>query len=87
MTSMLFQTNSNIIKEALWAFSNITASNSIYIESFAESNAFSRILYLSKSNNIDLRKESLWVICNAVTGADFQVRKLLFEKGQPELLP
>jgi importin subunit alpha-1 len=71
LTNLLYQSNSNVIKECLWGFSNITAGPNSHIERFANSDAYSRIKYLASSHNIDLRKESLWVICNAITGADF----------------
>jgi len=81
LTNMLYQTNSNIIKECCWALSNITAGPTHHVEKFVESTAFDRIIVLTHSTNIDHRKESLWVLCNAITGADFSVRKKIIEKG------
>lgn len=75
LTSMLYQSNSNIIKECLWAFSNITAGPGTHIEKFIQSAAFERIIFLTESKNIDHRKEAMWVLCNAITGADFNLRQ------------
>lgn len=87
LTNLLYQNNSNIIKECLWGFSNISAGSSAHIESLVDCEAFVRIKYLAQSTNIDLRKESLWVICNSITGADFPLRKKILEKLAPELIP
>jgi len=70
LTTVLYATNANIIKECCWAFSNICAGPVRHIKVFLESNAFDRILSLATSYNLDHRKEALWVICNAITGAD-----------------
>jgi hypothetical protein len=70
LTSILFSSNSGLIKECCWAFSNITAGPPRHIEKLVDSTAFERIVSLSASYNIDHRKEALWVLCNAITGAD-----------------
>jgi len=75
LTNLLYQTNTNVIKESLWGLSNITAGPVSHVERFVESDAFDRVASLSKNSNIDLRKESLYVLCNAITGADFKVRR------------
>ena len=67
--------NSTTVKEACWAISNITAGPVDHIVKFLESAAFERIMQLAKSNNIDNKKEALWVLCNAITGCDHIVRQ------------
>ena len=82
----LLMTNSTIIKETLWAFSNITAGIQQHVKLFVEHPAFDRILVLTKNPNIDVRQEALWVICNAITGVDYELRKKIMMKGGDELI-
>jgi hypothetical protein len=86
MHSILLSTSTNVIKECLWAFSNITAGPQIHVEKVLGSASLDRILYLTKSPNIDLRKESLWVFTNGITGCDMMVRKRFLEKYGDELI-
>jgi hypothetical protein len=85
LTPLLYQSNSNIIKEALWCFSNVTAGPPNQVEQFVNSDAFERIFTLTDSRNIDLRKESLFVMINAITGCDQKVLSMIYDKCQ-ELL-
>jgi len=80
LTNLLYQSNSNIIKECLWSFSNITAGPSSHIEKFIESDSMDRVLFLTESRNIDIRKEAMYVICHAITGADVIIRAKIYEK-------
>jgi len=80
LTTLLYQSNSTTIKEALWAFSNITAGPVSHCEQFIDSDAFDRVMVLTESRNIDVRKESLFVICNTITSSDLKTRAKLFEK-------
>jgi hypothetical protein len=75
LTSVLYATNANIIKECCWAFSNICAGPVRHIKHFLESPAFERMIHICSSYNLDHRKEALWVICNAITGADVSVQE------------
>lgn len=86
LTSLLYQTNSNTVKEALWGFSNITAGPNQHIKKFVDSDAFDRVIMLACSRNLDLRREALFVLCNSVTGADLQVRGQIYEKSKGEIL-
>jgi len=45
------------------------------VEKFVESTAFERVLALAMSHNIDHRRESLFVLSNAITGCDPIYRK------------
>lgn len=86
LTPMLFQSNSNIIKETLWAFSNVTASAENHCEAFVNSKAVERVLYLTQSTNIDHRTEALWVLCNCITTCNFNVRHLLLQMSHRDIL-
>lgn len=70
LTQMLYQSNSTIIKESLWAVSNITAGPVSHVEKFIESPLLERIMFLTENRNIDNRREALFCLCNAITGAD-----------------
>ena len=80
MTPLLYQSNSNIIKEALWCFSNITAGPPSQVEQLVMNDSFDRIFVLTDSRNVDLRKESLFVLINAITGSDQKVLSIIYDK-------
>ena len=82
----LLMTNSTIVKETLWAFSNITAGVQSHVQLLLNHPSFDRILVLSKNPNIDIRQEALWVLCNAITGADLELRQTILYKGGDELI-
>lgn len=86
LTSVLFTTNSNLIKECCWALSNITAGPPAHIEKFIESQAFARIKQLTLSYNLDHRKESLWVLCNAITGSDVILKERILKDNDYEVI-
>lgn len=86
LTDLLYQTNHNMIKESLWALSNISAGPVSHVQRFFESDVFDRVHTLTNSPNIDIRKEALYVMCNAVTGADFKLRWDIYNKTHAEIL-
>jgi hypothetical protein len=49
LTNILFQTNSNLIKETLWSFSNISATSFEYADVFIRSAALERVIFLTDS--------------------------------------
>jgi len=57
LTPLLFQSNSNIVKEAIWALSNIAAGSSNQVSALVDSAAYDRIIVLTDNTNIDLRKK------------------------------
>lgn len=75
LTSVLYGSNSNVIKEVCWALSNIVAGPPEHIMQLVDSSTFERVMYLAESFNIDHKKEALWVIVNAITGGDAIVRQ------------
>lgn len=86
LTNLLYQTNTPLIKETLWSFSNITAGPVHHVEKFFESDAFDRILILSESRNLDLKKEALYVLANAITGADIKLRGSMYDRTHGHIL-
>ena len=48
--------------------------------------SFDRILTLTRNPCLDLRKEAYWVVCNAVSGVDFEVRRRILTKGGDDLI-
>jgi hypothetical protein len=51
------------------------------------SDAFDRVFTLTDSRNIDLRKESLFVLINAVTGSDLKLRAAIYDKTRADIFP
>jgi hypothetical protein len=49
------------------------------------SDAFDRVFTLTDSRNIDLRKESLFVLINAVTGSDLKLRATIYDKTRADI--
>lgn len=86
LTNLMYQTNHNIVKESLWALSNISAGPCSHIERLVHSDVFDRVQALTTSPNIDIRKEATFVMCNAVTGADFKIRTEIYEKTSGAVL-
>lgn len=86
LTNILYQSNSNIIKECLWAFSNISAGTSDQAKAILEAPAFERIIHLAESKNIDNRKEAMWVVANCLTQVDINLRNAVFINSQGKVL-
>ena len=82
-----FSRGKKILKEICWALSNLTASESHHVEKFAESSCLQLVteIVLDSSIPVDARKEGLWVLCNAITKAEGEV-KLKMVQSTPTLL-
>ena len=78
--NLLFTSSAQVIKECLWAVSNITAGPPAHVEQFVRSDLFDRICVLTESKNLEIRKEALFAVCNAVTGADVVVLSEIYQK-------
>lgn len=80
IADILYSSNFQIVKEAVWVLSNITATQDCGIQKvFNQSPCASRVLTLASINsqNQDVRKESLWTLCNHVTcGEPEDIREL-----------
>ncbi len=78
-----------IISEVCWTFSNIFASGSTLIEevlNYHEGEVFKRLFEMVKSKAVDIAKESLWAILNAITEADFAIRLRLVDMFGDEII-
>ena len=57
-----------VIKESLWAMSNITASGSEFIWPFLNGEVlFDRVLTLCENPNPNIMQEAFYVLCNSFT--------------------
>ena len=64
---------SQIISEVCWTYSNLFATGPIVIKSALEENhgeVFKRLFEKLHSKSLDVAKESLWAITNALTEGD-----------------
>jgi importin subunit alpha-1 len=86
LTTVLYSPNANLIKEVCWALSNICAGPVQHIHKLIDSTAFDRVFFLSKSYNIDHRKEALWVICNSITGGDLMIKEKVLTYNNGEVI-
>lgn len=60
-----------IMKECMWVLSNIAAGDLDHISSIVANNdMMMKIFECCFSPNLDVRKESLWIACNCVTGSN-----------------
>lgn len=76
------QANTNIQKEVLWILSNLMAGPPAHIIAVLDSPLIDRVYILTNSTNIELRKEALWCICNAITtGDEVCATKVLYKGG------
>ena len=78
LIKILYATEKNQVKEALWAISNISASGKSHASAFIKSSAMPRVLNLVNDYNIDIQNESLWCICNALTCSGPEEARVLF---------
>lgn len=69
------QINSHpILKECLWAVSNIAADTpEIIVLILQTEGLIPLILSCCEFTNMDTRKEALWIVCNIITGAPKEV--------------
>lgn len=79
--NILQSPNSNLIKECCWVLSNIAASQSEHVKVIVEHSIFERLIQICLLKNIDNRKEALWVLTNAITGADIPTRERIFTQS------
>lgn len=78
---LLCSSNVQVVKETLWGISNITASSQSHVnEFFAAQTLTERVLTFTSHQLMQLRGESLWVICNAITTAHENQLLIVFQK-------
>jgi hypothetical protein len=74
------QNKFSVIKEACWAISNITACSNKHVVKFVESAAFYEVINLSlHCSKPDIKKETLWPICNAATSCEPEVLEKMLD--------
>ncbi len=56
------------------------------MEQFVRSDLFDRICVLTESKNLEIRKEALFAVSNAITGADVVVLSDIYQKTQGKLI-
>ena len=82
-----FSGRKKLLKEIFWALSNLTASGSHHVEKFAESKCLEQVTEIALNSTVpmDTRNEGLWVLCNAITTAEVEVKLRMIERS-PTLL-
>ena len=82
-----FLKGKKLLREILWAISNVTAASSFCVDKFADTKLLELTCDIILDSNlaIDARKEGLWVLCNAITLADSEVKYKLVSQA-PTLL-
>lgn len=80
LRKLLQSTTQNIVKEAAWTISNITAGNSDQIEHVINADVFPIIRTILEKGDFKSQKEAAWIVTNATTsGTPEQVIKLVTE--------
>jgi hypothetical protein len=57
----------SIRKETAWTMSNITAGTPEQLNAMIQSTAFADIINVINHDDIEVKKEAIWAICNAVS--------------------
>lgn len=82
MRKLLRSSRNNIVKEAAWTISNITAGNPAQINHVIEEGLFDDIREVLQGGEFRSQKEAAWVITNVTSsGTDEQVFYLLDKVG------
>lgn len=67
MRKLLNSSNTNIVKEAAWLISNITAGNPTQIQAVIELGIFEDICHVLKNGEWRSQKQAAWVITNVTS--------------------
>lgn len=82
MHKLLQSSRNNIVKEAAWTISNITAGNPAQIGAVIEEGLFDDICEVLKGGEYRSQKEAAWVITNVTSsGTDTQISYLIETVG------
>lgn len=82
MRKLLHSSKGNIVKEAAWTISNITAGNSHQIQKVIDEGLFNDICEVLQGGEYRTQKEAAWVITNVTSsGTDEQIFYLIEEAG------
>lgn len=78
MRKLLHSARNNIVKEAAWTISNITAGNQQQIQHVIDEGLFTDICEVLKSGEFRSQKEAAWVITNVTSsGSPQQIFNLI----------
>lgn len=72
MRKLLKSSRNNIVKEAAWTISNITAGNSGQIQLVIEAGLFEDICEVLQHGEFRSQKEASWVVTNVTSSGTFQ---------------
>lgn len=93
MNSLMEQINDSnyggisVAREMCWALSNITAGNQQQVAKVIDSEIFKKIIDIAlNTKQPDVKREALWVICNAATETDAEGRLKLLQISNGQIL-
>lgn len=82
MRKLLKSTRNNIVKEAAWTISNITAGNAAQIQKVIDEGLFEDVIEVLQGGEFRSQKEAAWVITNVTSsGTDQQIYYLIDTLG------
>lgn len=82
MHKLLQSSRNNIVKEAAWTISNITAGNPTQIQAVIDEGLFEDICVVLKGGEYRSQKEAAWVITNVTSsGTEQQISYLIGTAG------
>lgn len=82
MRKLLKSARNNIVKEAAWTISNITAGNASQIQHVVEEGLFEDICEVLRGGDFRSQKEAAWVITNVTSsGSEQQIFYLIEQVG------
>lgn len=82
MRKLLKSARNNIVKEAAWTISNITAGNPEQIQAVIDAKLFEDICQVLKGGEYRSQKEAAWVVTNVTSsGTEQQISYLLGTVG------
>lgn len=81
LTNLLYTSSKNVIKECLWIISNICGGSSGHVTQIVSHDIFEKIVTISEGNNLELKKEAVWVITNAISLSDLITREKILRQN------
>lgn len=80
MNKLLKNSRNNIVKEAAWTISNITAGNAQQIQAVIDANIFEELTKVLETGDFRSQKEAAWVITNATSSGTAEQIVYLIER-------
>lgn len=81
MIGLLSHTRLNIVKEAAWTISNITAGNSEQIQKVLDAGIMPHLLNVLQTGDFKSQKEAAWAVTNYTSGGTIAQLAKLVEMG------